>query len=112
MELRDAGIRIWFFPRSSSLSTTSGPLSISPDPSSWGTAMADFPSTDCSISDHFKNQSIVANIDLCGQWAGQERYYTQESGCPGNCTSFVASDATAFENAYWEFNSISVYQAL
>ena len=76
MELRSAGIRVWFFARAAIPSTTGGPLTGSPDPSSWGTPMADFPSTGCNIGSHFRNQSIVANIDLCGQYAGQEKYYT------------------------------------
>ena len=56
MEWRDAGIRMWQFDRDSI------PTDITdqnPDPSSWGTASADFPNTDCSISSHFKNQSII-----------------------------------------------------
>ena len=73
--------------------------------------MADFPSTDCNIGSHFRNQSIVANIDLCGQFAAQEKYYTQASQCPGKCTDFVAGNATAFENAYWEFRGFAVFQA-
>lgn len=67
MELRDEGIRMWQFLRSSIPSDiTSG----SPDPSSWGEASADFPNTECNIGNHFKNQSIIVNIDLCGTWAG------------------------------------------
>lgn len=54
-----------------------------PDPNSWGTATADFPNTKCDITSHFKNQSIVANIDLCGDWAGAEKVYGE------NCEFFV-----------------------
>ncbi len=36
------------------------------DPSSWGVPMADFPGTKCDVGSHFRNQSIVVNIDLCG----------------------------------------------
>ena len=111
MELRSAGIRVWFFARASIPITTGGPLTSSPDPTTWGTPMADFPSTNCDIGSHFKNQSIVANIDLCGQYAGQTQYYTQKSGCPGSCTDFVATNATAFKNAYWEFRGFTVFQA-
>lgn len=67
MELRDAGIRMWQFARGGEpADLTSG----SPDPSTWEEATADFPSTDCNIGNHFQNQSIIANIDLCGSWAG------------------------------------------
>lgn len=74
LELRTAGIRAWQFGRASIPSDiTAG----SPDPSSWGTATADFPSTSCDIDTHFRNQSIVANIDLCGSWAGTQSVYSQ-----------------------------------
>jgi hypothetical protein len=74
MELRSAGIRIWQFARSAIPSdVTSG----SPDPSTWGEATADFPNTDCDIGTHFRNQSIIANIDLCGSWAGTQSVYSE-----------------------------------
>ena len=111
MELRSAGIRVWFFARASIPTSVGGPLTSTPDPSTWGTPMADFPSTDCNIGSHFRNQSIIANIDLCGQYAGQSQYYTQKSGCPGSCTDFVATNAAAFTNAYWEFRGFSVFKA-
>lgn len=79
MELRSAGIRIWQFARSNIPSdVTSG----SPDPSTWGEATADFPSTDCDIGTHFKNQSIIANIDLCGTWAGTQSVYSETCELP------------------------------
>lgn len=63
MELRTAGIRIWQWNRSS---VPRDLAQRDPDPSSWGTALADFPSTNCDIGSHFRNQSIIVNIDLCG----------------------------------------------
>ncbi|KAL3422875.1 putative endo-1,3(4)-beta-glucanase [Phlyctema vagabunda] len=108
MELRDAGIRIWQFLRGSIPSDiTAG----SPDPSTWGEAAADFPSTNCDISSHFRNQSIIANIDLCGTWAGSTSVYTDEDNCPGTCSDYVANNATAFTNAYWEFGEFNIYSA-
>ncbi|KAI0433056.1 concanavalin A-like lectin/glucanase domain-containing protein [Xylaria sp. FL1042] len=105
MELRDQGIRMWQFGRDD---IPADITSKQPDPSTWGEAVADFPSTDCDISSHFRNQSIIANIDLCGQYAGG--VYAQ-SGCPSNCTDYVANNPSAFENAFWEFGSFEVYQA-
>ena len=118
MGLRTVGIRIWFFPRSSlpsslkSTPTNQNNDNSAPDPSTWGLPLADSPSTHCSISDHFRNQSIIANVDLCGQWAGQQSVYAQQGGCPGTCPNFVATNATAFEQAHWEFASFKVYQAV
>lgn len=126
MELRTAGIRMWQFARSSIPSdVTSG----SPDPSTWGEATADFPSTDCDIGSHFRNQSIIANIDLCGSWAGEQSVYSETCKLPfplgskekrtkancgigsGTCQDQVANNATAFTNAYWEFGKFSVYSS-
>lgn len=107
MELRSAGIRMWQFARASiPADITSG----SPDPSTWGEAMADFPNTKCNIETHFRNQSIVANIDLCGQWAGQASVYGES--CPGTCENQVANNNTAFRDAFWEFGAFSVYSAV
>ena len=115
MEYRDEGIRIWFFARDeipSDIDTTvSNSSSTTPDPSTWGEALADFPGTDCDISTHFKNSSIIANIDLCGDWAGATDYYTTIADCPGTCEDYVAANGTAFSTAYWEFASFRVYQA-
>jgi len=114
MELRDAGIRVWFFPRSnipSDIPDDVGNTTVTPNPSTWGEALADFPSTHCNIGTHFKNQSIIANIDLCGDWAGDSTVYSTEDGCPGTCTDFVANNATAFDTAYWEWRSWRVYTA-
>lgn len=74
MELRNEGIRTWQFPRASiPADITSG----TPDPSTWTEATADFPNTDCDIGSHFKNQSIIANIDLCGSWAGTAKIFNE-----------------------------------
>jgi hypothetical protein len=72
MELRSAGIRMWQWARGEAPSDVTGGI---PDPSAWGEATADFPGTNCDIGTHFRNQSIIANIDLCGQWAGDESVY-------------------------------------
>lgn len=107
-ELRSDGIRTWFFPRNAiPADITAG---TSPDPSTWGQALADFPKTDCDITKHFTNQSIIANIDLCGDFAGQASVYSQ-GGCPGTCSDYVAFQAASFETAFWEFKSFKVYSA-
>ncbi|PYH92781.1 putative endo-1,3(4)-beta-glucanase [Aspergillus ellipticus CBS 707.79] len=109
LELRDAGIRAWFFSRDSIPDDIDS--SAAPDPSTWGTALADFPSTHCPISTHFKNQSIITNIDLCGQLGANHQFYTEQYHCPGTCKSFVRSNPSNFTEAYWEFKSFKVYQS-
>lgn len=108
LELRNAGIRIWSFPRALV------PADIndgSPDPSTWDPPLADFPSTDCDIASHFRNLNIVANIDLCGEFAAMSLHYTQMYSCPGSCSDFVANNPSNFEDAFWEFGGIKVYEA-
>ncbi|KAH8908425.1 glycoside hydrolase family 16 protein [Coniochaeta sp. PMI_546] len=107
VELRDAGIRVWSWLRSAL--PTDVKAGTVPDPSSWGTAFADFPNTDCDISSHFKNQSIIANIDLCGDLVEAT---WNDSGCASTCSDWVANYPQAFNNAYWEFGAFKVYQAL
>lgn len=116
MELRSAGIRVWFFDRDNIpadvITSTSNTTEVIPDPSSWPQALADFPSTDCDIGSHFRNQSIIVDIDLCGDWAGQTQYYSTQSKCPGTCIDYVSNQpGSAYENAFWEFASFRVYQS-
>ncbi|KAI9721678.1 MAG: hypothetical protein M1828_005046 [Chrysothrix sp. TS-e1954] len=114
-ELRSAGIRIWFFPRANLPSDVSSAISststAAPDPSTWGEALADFPSTDCDVGSHFKNQTIIVNIDVCGSWAGRANVYSNEDKCPGICTKYATTNPSNFDNAYWEFGAFKVYQA-
>ncbi|KAI1415307.1 glycoside hydrolase family 16 protein [Hypoxylon sp. FL1857] len=105
MEWRDEGIRVWQFRRDG---IPPDVTARTPDPSTWGEASADFPNTKCDIGSHFRNQSIIVNIDLCGQYAGG--VYAQ-SGCPSNCTDYVANNPSAFNNAFWEFGGFQVYKA-
>ncbi|RMZ80280.1 hypothetical protein DV738_g2842, partial [Chaetothyriales sp. CBS 135597] len=120
MELRDAGIRTWFFDRSSlpddlsvlSSTTTATNLTTAPNPHSWSEPLADFPSTNCDISSHFRNQSIIANIDLCGQGAGSTNSYTTQSQCSGTCVDYVSTaSGSTWDDAYWEFGGWWVFQA-
>ncbi|KAJ5563064.1 Endo-1-3(4)-beta-glucanase [Penicillium sp. DV-2018c] len=108
LELRHEGIRAWFFSR---LDIPRDIVDGNPRPSEWGTALADFPGTNCDIAGHFRNQSIIANIDLCGELAAQKQYYETMYHCPATCADFVARDPGGFEDAYWEFRSFRVYIA-
>ncbi|KAH9241624.1 glycoside hydrolase family 16 protein [Colletotrichum gloeosporioides 23] len=106
MEWREEGIRVWQFARSSAPSDITNS---SPDPSAWGEALADFPNTSCDMSSHFKNQSLIINIDVCGSLV--EAKYA-DSGCGGtSCSDFQANNPSAFETAYWEFGTFKFYSA-
>ncbi|POR36733.1 Uncharacterized protein TPAR_03033 [Tolypocladium paradoxum] len=106
VEWRDAGIRMWQFARNA---VPGDVTSKQPNPAGWGTAAADFPSTNCHIGSHFRNNSIVVNIDLCGDLVYGS---WDKSGCgPKNCTDLVANQPDLYKTAFWEFGSFEVYQS-
>ncbi|KAI0953730.1 hypothetical protein AcW1_007877 [Taiwanofungus camphoratus] len=76
------------------------------NPSQWGTPIANFPNTDCDLASQFKDNNIIVDLTLCGNWAG-ERF--NAAGCPGNCVDYVNTNASAFVNAYWDFAAARVY---
>ncbi|EKM50659.1 glycoside hydrolase family 16 protein [Phanerochaete carnosa HHB-10118-sp] len=97
-------ISFWFFPRNQ---IPSDITSMNPNPDSWGTPVANFPTqSSCDISQHFAGHQIVLDTTLCGDWAGAA--FSQD-GCPGSCSDFVA-DPSNFQTAQWAISSIRVYQ--
>ncbi|KAG9621066.1 glycoside hydrolase family 16 protein, partial [Aureobasidium melanogenum] len=111
-EWTSAYVRVWFFPRDSiPSSVTDG----SPDVSEFGLPMANFQGS-CDIDSHFANHSIIINTDFCGAWAGFA--YSNFPNCPltsgangyDSCVDFVGNNPQNFTQAYWEINSIRVYQ--
>ncbi|KAF4584499.1 glycoside hydrolase family 16 [Ophiocordyceps camponoti-floridani] len=104
VEWREAGIRVWQFGRGD---VPSDVVAKRPNPAGWGTATADFPNTRCGIGSMFRNNSIVIDIDLCGDMV----YGTWDrSSCPSTCTDLVSNQPALFKTAYWEFGSFQVYQ--
>jgi len=77
------------------------------DTSAWGMPQALFPNTSCDFARHFGEHNIVINLTLCGDWAGTTYGNTQ---CPGTCVDLVNSSPEAFEQAYFKFSSVRVYQ--
>jgi hypothetical protein len=102
-------IGIWFFPRGSVPSdVTSG----SPNPSSWGLPQAKFGGSGCDVGSHFRDQKIVINTALCGDWAGN--VWGQDATCSAkaaSCADFVRDNPGAYVDAYWEISSLKVYQS-
>jgi hypothetical protein len=110
MQWTEQFVKIWFFPRASiPTSITKG----APDVSQFGTPMA-LVEDGCDVGNSFKAQSFVFDVTFCGDWAGG--VYGQ-SGCPmsgsdssQSCINYVAKNPTAFEQTYWEINSVKIYQ--
>ena len=105
----DQAISIWFFPRGN---IPSDIASGSPNPASWGVPQAKFGGSACAVDQHFKDQKIVINTALCGDWAGG--VWGQDATCAAKastCQEFVKDNPSAFANAFWEIGSLRVYQA-
>lgn len=112
MEWRTAGIRVCFWPMSDlapdieAVVKSNGTTTTKPDPSTWSTPQADFPNTKCDIDAHFSNQSIIANIDFCGE---AQAVFKEPGQCAGTCEQAVATGN--FSNAVWEWGGWWVYQS-
>ncbi|KAL4921366.1 endo-1,3(4)-beta-glucanase xgeA [Aspergillus aurantiobrunneus] len=111
MEWQEKYLKIWFFPRSSiPPSLTAG----KPDTSSFGTPMAHLQGS-CNFAERFTHQKLILDTTFCGDWAGG---VFGDSGCPvsdpsnpmQSCVNYVAENPTQFKEAYWELNSIKVFQ--
>ena len=111
MERTPHFMKIWYFPRDSV------PESIKhgkPDVHTFGTPMANLQGS-CDFKERFTAQKFVFNTDFCGDWAGG--IYGEE-GCPmsdpndsfKSCHTFVAENPEKFKEAYWELNSVRIYQ--
>ncbi|KAK5133280.1 hypothetical protein LTR08_008014 [Meristemomyces frigidus] len=105
-------IKTWYFPRGRiPPSITSG----APNISTFGIPAVNAQGG-CVIDSHFSNMSIIINTDFCGNWAGN--VYDQFPECPqtagadswDSCVDFVGNNPSSFVEAYWEINSIRVYQ--
>ncbi|KAF8128986.1 glycoside hydrolase family 16 protein [Boletus edulis] len=110
MERTNNYISIWFWERgdaSAPSDATSGAATI--DTSNWGTPAAYFPNTDCDLATHFDANNIIINLTFCGDWAGNSAVYSA-SGCPSDCVDYVDNNPTAFTDAYFQFNSIHIYE--
>ncbi|EJF56125.1 endo-beta-glucanase [Dichomitus squalens LYAD-421 SS1] len=108
MERSDAGVKVWFWSRNSGAipsDVLGGATSVDTD--NWGTPFADFPSASCDMASHFGPHNIVINLTFCGDWAGA---VFAADGCPGDCTTYVDENPSAFTNAYFDVAWLKVYQ--
>ncbi|KAF9699235.1 hypothetical protein EKO04_003150 [Ascochyta lentis] len=103
--LTNSGIKVWYL---ASRDVPSNIRNGNPDPSTWGTPIANF-GPGCDYAARFKDLSIVFDITFCGDWAGG--VWGQTSCARGNqtCNAYVASQPQSFADSYWLINSVKVY---
>ncbi|KAF7318819.1 putative glycosidase C21B10.07 [Mycena chlorophos] len=117
-EIHASYIQVWFWPRNATAvppdvkaANASPGYGYLPtvDTAAWGIPTAFFPSATCPISSKFGPQNIIINLTFCGDWAGQAAVYSA-SGCPSTCVDFVNNNPTAFTEAYFEINSLRIFE--
>ncbi|OCF43400.1 endo-1,3(4)-beta-glucanase [Kwoniella heveanensis CBS 569] len=111
-QLAEEGVSIWFFERSSIPDAVSSANS-SIDTSSLGTPSGFWSKDGCDVDKFFGDQSLVFDITLCGDWAGQSSILST-TGCSAltgteTCYSKYVLDSSNYANAYFEINSLKVY---
>ncbi|KAH8109492.1 concanavalin A-like lectin/glucanase domain-containing protein [Phellopilus nigrolimitatus] len=99
----DDGIKTWFFNRSSIPSDINGSA---PNPDGWTTPTASWPTSSCDVSKFFGAQTLIFDITLCGNFAGEASVFAQT--CSGTCTDLI-KDPTNYNNAYFEVSYVRVY---
>ena len=110
MEWTENDIRVWYFPRNSIPQDIKADT---PNPMSWPQPQAHFGGSGCNIGQQFQNHQIVINTDFCGAYAGNDDVW-KASSCgtkAKTCKEFVIGNPQAFKNAYWQINSIKVFQS-
>lgn len=117
MSWTTSSISMYFFPRDAIPSDIAAG---EPTESGWGTPTFQLTSDACDLSARFYDLQVVLNIDLCGTWAGavwgsDMSYCGQDETCAdktgySSCSQYVQEKGSAFHEAYWEINSIKVYE--
>ncbi|KAI5474430.1 glycoside hydrolase family 16 protein [Pseudohyphozyma bogoriensis] len=107
-EFANDGISIWFFTRSKVPSNLlQSNASAVPETSGWGTPSAYYPNSGCTISEFFAPQHLTIDITLCGDWAGNNA--TFQETCSGTCYTDYVLNASTYNTAYFEIQSVRVY---
>ncbi|GAA5907268.1 hypothetical protein JCM8208_006736 [Rhodotorula glutinis] len=78
-----------------------------PDRKTWGKPSASWPSSGCAIDEYFKDQDLIFDTTLCGDWAGA--VWPEQCLSLGATCSDAVKDPQNFDNAYWEVAYVRVY---
>lgn len=98
------GIYLWFWPRGLTPDDVQGD---SPNPDGWGMPTAAYPASDCDFNQFFKPQTLILDVDICGNFAGDPAVFTQT--CQGACTDLVQIPSN-YDQAYFEISFMKVFQ--
>lgn len=104
MNWNSSGVYIWFFPRLSIPSDVAGD---SPDPDGWGLPVAAYPSSSCDFSTFFTPQTLILEIDICGNFA--LNVFAQTCATVASSCLDLVQEASNYNDAYWEMKYIRVF---
>ncbi|OAA56212.1 glycoside hydrolase family 16 protein [Niveomyces insectorum RCEF 264] len=110
LQLTSTFMKIWHYPRSAIPDDLAAGT---PDPSGWGLPMGAFEQKHggCDVGGIFRNQTIIINIDFCGDNESDDIWQTdRQCSQYSSCTDFVAKHPAKFAETYWLFNSIKLYK--
>jgi len=105
------GIKIWFWSRQEEYI----PIEVTQflpvvTPSLWGIPDVYFPTgNQCNYADHFNAHNLLFDLTFCGDFAGSPSVWAAAGCGTGACVDYVNNNPTAFQDAYWEVNSLRVY---
>jgi len=119
MKWDKSGIAVWFFARGKIPSDITNDT---PDPSTWGTPVANFPSDDCAPYTYFYDHYNIFDTTFCGDWAGADSvwnyagYAGQSQSCAAmtgysTCSDYVLNSGSSFSEAYWEIASVKYFNS-
>ncbi|TQV96523.1 hypothetical protein V2A60_003085 [Cordyceps javanica] len=106
MQWDDEYIKVWHFNRAS---VPADITAKQPRPEGWGKPQAVYGGSKCDVKSHFRDMSIVLNINFCGDYGNA---VWASDGCTAyapTCSEWVAKNPTAFASAYWDVNYIDAY---
>jgi hypothetical protein len=109
MQWVDAGISVWFFPRSA---IPADLVADKPMPWTWQQPFARWSASGCSPRDFFHDQIAIFDTTFCGDWAGAT---WGSSGCAQktgfeSCERYVRENGSAFSEAYWTVNYVKYFK--
>jgi len=103
----DGKVTVWFWPRGDS-SLPSDLFDASPKVDAWTTS-APTNTIKFSCPKHFQNMALLFNTAICGDWAGQQKYFDPSLNvCPCIPYSSAGANNKAYEEAYWSINKLAI----
>ncbi|WFD34991.1 hypothetical protein MCUN1_001837 [Malassezia cuniculi] len=101
------GVRMWFWDANSNLPSDVKTIGDTVNPDNWGKPAAYFNIPNCR--DSFDPHSIVFDITLCGDWAGNTYEQTSCAAQYGVCSKQVRDFGSSFNDSYWDVTGLYIF---